>query len=219
MDTGIGLAELREGLIFYIFLVVALSVHEWAHAFVADKLGDPTPGSQGRVTLNPVVHMDLFGTVIFPLVCIFILPGNFLFGWGKPVMINRSYFRRPVRDDIVTTLAGPGSNLGLALLAAVVGGVVYRFDPNTAELVKLFITLNVVLAVFNMIPLPPLDGSHLMRYAVGMSEETFMNLSRWSFIVLIVAINVPPVRTALSIAIGLVAYPFFALYGAITQIV
>ncbi|CAM3040564.1 site-2 protease family protein [Rariglobus hedericola] len=213
MTNGIGLAELREGLIFYIFLVTSLSIHEWAHAFTADKLGDPTPSSQGRVTLNPIAHMDLMGTVIFPLLCIFVLPGNFLFGWGKPVMINTSYFRHRVRDDILTTMAGPGSNLVLALLAAIIGGLCCRFiDPALAQLVGTFIFLNVVLAVFNMIPIPPLDGSHILRHAVGMSDETYYNLSRWGFVVLIVAINLPPIRAALGYAIDAVSTPFVLLF-------
>jgi len=216
MDIGIGYAELRQGLIFYILLVVSLSIHEWAHAFTADKLGDPTPASQGRVTLNPVVHMDLVGTVIFPLLCIFVLPGNFLFGWGKPVMINTAYFKNRVRGDILTTLAGPGSNLAQALLAAVVGGLLCRFiDPALAELVGQFIFLNAVLAVFNMIPLPPLDGSHVMRHAVGMSDETYNNIARWSFLVLIVAINLPPVRAVLTFVIGVVSVPFVLLFNLV----
>jgi Zn-dependent protease len=216
MDLGISYAELREGLIFYIFLVVSLSIHEWAHAFTADKLGDPTPASEGRVTLNPVVHMDLLGTVIFPLLCIFVLPGNFLFGWGKPVRVNISYFRNRVRDDILTTLAGPGSNLVQALLAAVIGGLACRFfDPALAELVGTFIFLNVVLAVFNMIPLPPLDGSHVMRHVVGMSEETFHRISQWSFLVLIIAINMPPVRAVLTFVVGAVSVPFVLLFNVI----
>jgi Zn-dependent protease len=216
MDIGIGLAELREGLLFYILLIVSLSIHEWAHAFAADKLGDPTPASQGRVTLNPIAHMDLLGSVIFPLLCIFVLPGNFLFGWGKPVPVNISYFKNRVRGDIITTLAGPGSNLALALLAAIIGGVACRFmDQELASLVVMFIFLNVVLAVFNLIPLPPLDGSHVMRHAVGMSEETFLNISRWSFFILIIAINLPPIRAVLSFVMGAVATPFLLLFKSL----
>ncbi len=214
MDNLLDPAVLSRGLIFYIFLVASLSIHEWAHAFTADKLGDPTPASQGRVTLNPVVHMDLLGTVIFPLVCIFILPGNFLFGWGKPVMVNTAYFKHRVRDDILTTLAGPGSNLALALLAAILGGIACRFlDPALGSLVIKFIFLNVVLAVFNLIPLPPLDGSHVMRHAVGMSEETYQNIARWSFLILIIAINLPPVRTVLTFVMSVVAAPFLLLFN------
>jgi Zn-dependent protease len=212
---GIGPAELRQGLILYIVLVASLSIHEWAHAFTADRLGDDTPRLQGRVTLNPVAHMDLLGTVIFPLVCIFILGGSFFFGWGKPVMVNHANFKHKKRDDIITTLAGPFSNLVLALLSAAVGGLVYRADPNTLELFRLLIGLNVALAVFNMIPLPPLDGSRVMRHAVGMSEETFINLSRWSFLILMVGINLPPIRAALGIAIQVCSYPFFVIYSAL----
>src|SRR5690606_37317232 len=108
----------RNGLILYIILVASLCVHEWAHAVTADKLGDDTPRQQGRVTLNPFVHIDLMGTVVFPLFCIFFLKGAFFFGWAKPVMINLSSFRHRQRDHILVTLAGPGSNLVLALLAA-----------------------------------------------------------------------------------------------------
>lgn len=216
MDTGIGLAELREGLLFYILLIVSLSIHEWAHAFTADKLGDPTPASQGRVTLNPIAHMDLLGSVVFPLLCIFVLPGNLLFGWGKPVMVNTSYFKNRVRGDILTTLAGPASNLALALLAAIIGGMVCRFlDPALGSLVVSFIFLNVVLAVFNLIPLPPLDGSHVMRHAVGMSEETYNNIARWSFFILIIAINLPPVRAVLTFVMGAVATPFLLLFNSL----
>lgn len=207
-------AVLSRGLIFYIFLVSSLSIHEWAHAFVADKLGDPTPASQGRVTLNPIMHMDLLGSVIFPLLCIFVLPGNFLFGWGKPVVTNISYFKHRVRDDILTTLAGPAANLGLALLAAIFGALACRFfDPALGSLVLSFITLNVVLAVFNLIPLPPLDGSHVLRHAIGMSEETFYGIARWSFVILIIAFNVPPVRVALGFVMAVVATPFLLLFN------
>ncbi len=214
---GISPAELRNGLILYIILVASLSVHEWAHAYSADRLGDDTPRSQGRVTLNPLVHMDLFGTVIFPLMFIFVFDSRFFFGWGRPVMVNISNFRHRTRDHIIVTLAGPGSNLLLAFLGAVVGGFVYGFDSNTFELFSLVIGLNVVLAVFNMIPMPPLDGGQIMRHVVGMSEETFMNLSRWGFLILIVAINLPPIRYALGVAIITVQTPFFLLYELIAR--
>ncbi len=216
MDSfGLSPAVLREGLILYIVLVASLSIHEWAHAFAADKLGDDTPRLQGRVTLNPIVHMDLLGTVIFPLVCIFILGGSFFFGWGKPVMVNHANFTHKKRDDILTTLAGPFSNLVLALLAAIAGGLVYKSDPKTAELFMLIISLNVALAVFNMIPLPPLDGSRVMRHVVGMSEETFINLSRWSFLILMIGINLPPVRAALGFVMQVCSIPFLVVYNAL----
>ncbi len=214
---GIGPAELRNGLILYIVLVACLSVHEWAHAYSADRLGDDTPRSQGRVTFNPLVHMDMVGTVIFPLVCIFMLKGGFFFGWGKPVMVDLRNFRNQKRDHIIVTLAGPGSNIVLAFLAAIIGGLVYRMDPNTAQLFGLVIYLNVILAVFNMIPIPPLDGGQIMRHVVGMTEETFYNLSRWGFLILILAINFTPLRAVLGIAVNFVQTPFLLIYSLLIQ--
>lgn len=210
-------AMLRNGLILYIILVASLCVHEWAHAITADKLGDDTPRHQGRVTLNPFVHIDLMGTVIFPLFCIFFLKGAFFFGWAKPVMINLSSFRHRQRDHILVTLAGPGSNLFLALLAAVVGGFAFGFDPKTASLFQLIIFINVVLAVFNMLPIPPLDGSQIMRYLVGMSEETFFRFAQWGFVILIVLINVPAFRNAMGTMIAIVSGPFMTLFERIAS--
>jgi Zn-dependent protease len=215
MDTGIDLAALRQGLIFYIVLLASLCIHEWAHAFVADRLGDDTPAVQGRVTLNPLAHMDMFGTVIFPLLCIFVLRGGLLFGWGRPVVINPSNFQHRKRDEVLTTLAGPGSNLCLALFGAIVGGYLYRTDPRTLEIFRQVISLNVALAVFNLIPIPPLDGGTVLRHAVGMTEETFYGIARYSFLILIVAFYLPPVRALLIAAIAIVGSPFAAIYQAI----
>jgi Zn-dependent protease len=215
MDFGIDPETLRSGLIFYIVLIASLCIHEWAHAITAHKLGDDTPERDGRVTLNPIAHMDLLGSVIFPLLCIFVLPGGLLFGWGKPVMINVSNFKNRKRDEILTTLAGPGSNLALALLSALVGGVLFRFEPRTAELFVQLIGINVLLAVFNLIPLPPLDGGRVMRHIAGMTEETFINLSRWSFLIILIAINIPAFRMVLGAVMGIVAAPFLLIYRLI----
>lgn len=215
MDFGIDPETLRSGLIFYIVLIASLCIHEWAHAITAHKLGDDTPERDGRVTLNPIAHMDLLGSVIFPLLCIFVLPGGLLFGWGKPVMINVSNFKNRKRDEILTTLAGPGSNLALALLSALVGGVLFRFEPRTAELFVQLIGINVLLAVFNLIPLPPLDGGRVMRHIAGMTEETFLNLSRWSFLIILIAINIPAFRMVLGAVMGIVAAPFLLIYRLI----
>ncbi|MBI3885213.1 MAG: site-2 protease family protein [Opitutae bacterium] len=214
---NLDLATIRSGLLFFIILVCSLCIHEWAHAFVADRLGDDTPRRQGRVTLNPLAHLDLYGTVIFPLVCIFLLGGGFLFGWGRPVLINSRNFKHRRRDDTLVTLAGPGSNLLLALLAAVVGGLVFKSDPRTSEIFMLIIRLNVTLAVFNLIPLPPLDGGQVLRHAVNMSDETFLRISQWSFLVLLVAIWLPPVRWVITTVMALVAAPLVALYQMLAR--
>lgn len=212
------LVTLRNGLLFYIILVCSLCIHEWAHAWTADKLGDHTPRALGRVTINPLPHMDLFGTVIFPLVCIFLLSGGFLFGWGKPVLVNPSNFKHPRRDDVLVTLAGPMSNLGLALLAALVGGFLYKTDPRTAEVFMLVIVLNVTLAVFNLLPLPPLDGGQVLRHALRMRDETYLAIARWSFLILLAALWLPPVRAAIVFLMKIVALPFVLLYQALAGI-
>lgn len=215
MFSGLDLAHLREGLIFYLVFVVSICIHEWAHAFTADKLGDYTPASQGRVTLNPLAHMDLFGTVLFPLACIFLFPGGILFGWGRPVMINPSNFENRKRGEILATMAGPGANLLLALLAALVGGFLVKTDPRVFEIVQLMLTLNIVLAVFNLLPLPPLDGGTLMKHATGMTDETYFRIAQWSWIILLVAINIPAVRYLLSVIIGLVSVPFVLVFNLV----
>lgn len=219
MDFGLDPETLRRGLILYIVLIASLCIHEWAHAVTAHKLGDNTPDSEGRVTLNPVVHMDLLGSVIFPLIGIFVLSGGFIFGWGKPVRINPSNFDRKhrTRDELLTTLAGPASNIALALLAAIVGGLIFKFEPRTAELFVQLIGINVLLAVFNMIPLPPLDGGQVLRHAVGMTEETFYNISRWSFLIILIAINIPAFRMMLGVVMGVVSWPMMLIYELLAR--
>ncbi len=210
--------DLRDGLLFFLVLVSSLCVHEWAHAWMADKLGDPTPHNEGRLTLNPVPHIDLLGTIIFPLLCIFAFGGGFFLGWAKPVSVNPGYFKHPVRDDTLVTAAGPLANLALTLLSALIGAVTVRFLPQTAELVHHVILINAWLFVFNMLPVPPLDGGRILRHIVGMSWETFARISQWSMLVLIAAFYlVPQINYIFAVAIGITAAPaelLFRLLGA-----
>ena len=108
-----------EKIILFLVLLVSLTVHEWAHAFTADKLGDPLPRKQGRVTLDPRSHMDLIGTIILPIIIIFVSPSFAIFGWGKPVQISLPNKDKRKRDDILITLAGPFSNFAICLITVI----------------------------------------------------------------------------------------------------
>lgn len=189
-------ATLAEKLALFLILIGSLSVHEWAHAWSADRLGDPTPRSQGRLTLNPLAHIDLLGTVIIPLTMILLAPGFAILGWGRPVMIDPRNFKRPALGDIVTALAGPISNIVLAALVAAVFGAWTGMSGNAemaqkaANLGLSIIYMNMVLAVFNLLPIPPLDGSHIVKRLVGMGELLFMRYAQWGSLILIVLINI-----------------------------
>lgn len=133
-------------------LIISLTIHEFAHAFIADKLGDPTPRLQGRITLNPLAHLDPLGT----LAMLFLG-----FGWGKPVMFDPYNLKDPKRDAALIALAGPASNLTLATLLA----IAFRFfgaESLFASLAYLVIQTNVGLAIFNLIPIHPLDGGKIL---------------------------------------------------------
>jgi len=168
-------------------LLFSLSLHEAAHAWMASRLGDPTARMLGRITLNPIKHIDLWGTIILPAIMLLINPG-FLFGWAKPTPVTTSNFKNLTRDDILTTVAGPASNVLAAIGATVLmlvlshtsaagSAIVHQLamgmvDPALkasilyplALLFYLTMFLNLLLAAFNLLPLPPLDGSHVFRH-------------------------------------------------------
>ena len=204
--------DIRQGLITYLLIVISIALHESAHAFVADRLGDDTPRSQGRVTLNPLAHLDPIGTGLLPLLNIFVLKGVSLLGWGRPVQINLSNFRHRVRDELLVTAAGPLCNVLLALAGVVAAALCHRTGSGLALLFDRFMVINVGLAVFNMLPIPPLDGSHFLRHLVGMSEETYIGLSTWGGVALLVLINVPAFRALMTVVLDFSFIPFHWLY-------
>ena len=206
---------LRDGLLQLILLIISIGLHEFGHAWMADLRGDPLPRMQGRVTLNPFAHADPIGTIILPAVMIFLSPGFGLIGWGKPVQISLPNPKTRRMDDIYITLAGPAMNLVLCFVFAVIGGL-GNFDPKTQEVVidffRMGIILNASLVVFNLIPLPPLDGSRLALRLGLYSEELFLTLARWGFVILIILINLPPFTRLMSAGIRLLVLPWFGLW-------
>jgi Zn-dependent protease len=171
--------------IAFIVLLFSLTVHEMAHAWTADRFGDPTARLLGRVSLNPLVHADPIGTILFPLIAM--VSHAPLIGWAKPVPVNIRYLRHPRRDYVLVAAAGPASNLVLAVLAALVLYVL-PISPMTlgetnvsvpiATILGQLVQLNVLLAVFNMIPIPPLDGGNVLAGLLPSSLASAFNQIR-----------------------------------------
>ena len=196
---------------FYILaLIVAITVHEFAHAFVADKLGDPTPRLQGRLTLNPLAHLDPLGTLMLFLV---------RFGWGKPVQFDPFNLRSPRRDAALISIAGPVSNLLVATLSSVILRIISLPQLNVlipgpiftspitsilSGLLQTLIVLNVVLAVFNLVPIHPLDGFKIVGgFLSPQQARDWYSLERYGMIFLLFLLfpifsSTPPIQLLIS---------------------
>lgn len=175
--------------LYFLAFVVALTFHECSHALAAYKLGDPTARNMGRLTLNPLKHLDLMGTLLLLLVG---------FGWAKPVPVNPRNYRNPKRDDIIVSLAGITSNILLAFLATPIYVLTIKHGSNIALIVSwfiyAFIQTNIVLALFNLIPISPLDGSHVLEDLLlpVCGPKPFLWLrqyGRYLLIVVLIALN------------------------------
>lgn len=168
-------------------LVIAMVVHEYAHARVAVALGDFTPRLMGRLTLNPVAHVDPVG-----LLCLFLVH----FGWAKPVVINPRNFRNVRRDDILVSLAGPAANFITSFIALAILMVLLHSGSQMSlglrTVLTLIIIYNINFGIFNLIPLPPLDGSHVLKYLLpGELAYRYADIERYSFLILIFLMMTP----------------------------
>jgi len=193
---------LRQLAVSALPVLIAITFHEVSHGFVANRLGDPTAKMMGRLTLNPIAHIDPVGTILLPLMMIVLTNGQFVFGYAKPVPINPSNFKNPKRDMAISAAAGPITNLCLAVLSLLVlkflvvpasvfsSGDITKavFIPLTRMLTSSII-FNVVLAAFNLIPIPPLDGGRvLVGFLPHKQAVSYSRIEPFGFIIVIVLI-------------------------------
>lgn len=194
---------LREVLITYLGLIVLLTFHEVGHAWMAWRCGDDTAKRAGRVSLNPIVHLDLIGTVLIPLTMLILssyhsAAAGFLIGWAKPVPVDPSKLRHPRLDDVLISMAGPAMNVILAVVLAGLARVLLNLElPGMSPVLKQFALISLFLCFFNLIPIPPLDGSHVLRVLIGMSRETYARIASFGFVIVILVLQIPQLRWGL----------------------
>lgn len=175
--------DLLDAVYFIALLIPAIILHEVAHGFVALRYGDPTARDAGRLTLNPVPHIDPLGSIILPGLLAF--SGLTVFGWAKPVPVMPRFFRNPTAGMAVVGLAGPATNIALTLIIGRV--VISTFEPSGTVLrvLLVFALLNAILAVFNLLPIPPLDGSRLLPLILSPeSRRAFARVEQYGFLIL-----------------------------------
>ena len=189
---------MEQWLIIIPILLFSVVIHECAHAIAAERAGDPTARMMGRITLNPLPHIDPIGSILVPALLI-LTNSTFFFAWARPVPVNPYNFRNPRKDDIAVSFAGPLSNLVLALAFAMLLLAVILFVPAAREpsffrssyflLFNYGILINLILAFFNLIPIPPLDGSHILRNLLPPeAARKYDRIQPYGFIILLVAI-------------------------------
>jgi Zn-dependent protease len=196
---SLSVADILQLVLSLVATFAAVILHEVAHGYVSWRLGDPTPKQQGRLTANPLAHIDPIGSIVVPL-ALWAIKSPFLFGWAKPVPINPAFYRNPLKGTLYVALAGPLSNVAAALVATGVGRLILgvsdpfllhasSFAANLVQAVFLFlgifVIINLVLAVFNLIPIPPLDGSRVLAYFLPAHWRLRMaQIERFGFLII-----------------------------------
>jgi Zn-dependent protease len=211
----------------YAVLIFSIIVHENAHGLAAEYFGDPTARAMGRITMNPIPHVDIFGTILVPLLA---MSQGLMFGWAKPVPVNSANLRNPVIHNAYVAAAGPFANLCLALggaLLLIVVAVVYEMAPGlnaaTSRSFLFFNTLcsalimwNTVLALFNLLPIPPLDGHWiLMRFLPPGPRQALASIGRFGFLILIVLMMSGILWRILSLPVTLTVNGYYALVNGV----
>jgi Zn-dependent protease len=203
-------------------MIFAITVHEAAHGWVAKKYGDTTAEAQGRITLNPVKHIDWLGTVILPGLLL-ISKSGFVFGWAKPVPVNARNFKKPIKDMAIVALAGPVSNLLMALFWALISrlGLLIGGDLKSVALPLIYmgisgISINLSLALLNLLPIPPLDGSRVITaFLPTRLAWRYNQLERYGFIILIVLLSTKVLDAILAYPLYFAQNLFLSLAGMI----
>ncbi len=210
-------------------LLFSVVIHELSHGYMALRLGDPTAKQMGRLTLNPIPHIDPIGSIVVPLFSL-LVAGSVFIAWAKPVPVNPMNFRNYRRDDILVSIVGPFSNLALALLCSILvimlslaGPAVSALDLQFVDEFMKFMTqmfyggiyLNIVLAVFNMIPIPPLDGSHVVASLLPAEiGEQYRRIGFLGIFVVLLVMRFEPFRVVFSSIIQTLAFPLTMMIQA-----
>ncbi|MDI6801378.1 MAG: site-2 protease family protein [Thermodesulfovibrionales bacterium] len=216
---------LRQVVISALPILIAIILHEVAHGFIAYKLGDSTAKMMGRLTLNPIAHIDIFGTILMPLLLFIFTNGQFVFGYAKPVPINPYNFKNPKRDMAISAAGGPLTNISLAFLSVLIlkytiipistlvpDDIVVKFVKPVLMMLTASISINTILAVFNMMPIPPLDGGRVLMGLLPNKQAALLGkIEPFGFIIVLILV-----------ATGLAKYiimPFIILFLSLIDMV
>lgn len=212
------LSLIQRIVVWILPVIFAITVHEVAHGWVARKYGDNTAYAQGRLTLNPIKHIDLVGTIIIPGLLLLTFTG-FVFGWAKPVPVDPRNFKNPRRDMAMVALAGPVSNIIMALLWALIArlGGLLGIEFITMPMIYMGIagiSINLVLALINLLPIPPLDGSRILtRFLPIRMAIQYDKLERWGFLIMLVLLYTKVLGLILAYPMFIIQKAFFSIAG------